>query len=297
MQAQPECLRCIIDDLWGAISVEVSDKETQFKIIKSAFEFLAKNFNLKKIPSYYITEVHRIFKKISKNPYPFREIREKSNQIGLKVSFLVEKEAERIKNDFLRFSFLSKWAIAGNYLDFRTVGTGYKFSPSKLKEKFEFVLKEGLNTDHLKKIFSIVKKTKLILYIPDNVGEIAFDKLLIKELKNYGKKVIVAVRGGPITSDATMKDAIYVGIQEFADEIILAGPDTLGISWKEMSEDLKNAIKEVDLIVCKGQANFYVFSEYKKELKQKIVCLFRTKCSVVSQIFGKKENINIALLI
>lgn len=297
MQASPECLKCIIDDLWGAVKTEVKDKDLQLQIMKSAAGYLYKNFTLKEIPSYYITEVHRIFKKISGNFSPFKEIREKSNKTGLEISNLVEREADKIKDNFSKFSFLSRWAIAGNYADFRTVGTGYKFPVEKLKEKFEVVLKEGLKVNHLKKIFKILKKAKIVLYIPDNVGEIALDKLLIKEIKNYVEKIIVTVRGGPITSDVTMEDALQIKLQEVADEIILAGPDTLGISWKEMSKDLKRAIKEADVIISKGQANFYVLSEHKKELNKNIVCLFRTKCSVVSELFGSRKDINIALLI
>ncbi|GAH29734.1 unnamed protein product, partial [marine sediment metagenome] len=49
--------------------------------------------------------------------------------------------------------------------------------------------------------------------------------------RRYGSSVTSVLRGGPITSDATMEDGEEVGLQEAASEIILAGPDTLGISF------------------------------------------------------------------
>ena len=72
----------------------------------------------------------------------------------------------------------------------------------------------------------------------DNVGELALDKLLIQELQRNNAIVISAVRGGPITSDATIDDARQIELHAAAPSVILAGPDTSGISFQEMSEEL-----------------------------------------------------------
>jgi uncharacterized protein with ATP-grasp and redox domains len=85
-----------------------------------------------------------------------------------------------------------------------------------------------------------------------------------------------------------------VGIEKYADMVICAGPDTLGISWEEMSPELNEALYKADLIVSKGQANFYLFSEYQKELQKPIMCLLTTKCPYVSSFFKKTELISVA---
>jgi hypothetical protein len=105
------------------------------------------------------------------------------------------------------------------------------------------------------------------------------------------------MRGGAITSDATMDDAKCIGLYEVATSVILAGPDTLGISFYEMSQELKDELSKADLIFAKGQANFYVFSEHKDKVRCPIVCLFRTKCNFVSSIFNFEQNINIATIL
>jgi hypothetical protein len=130
------------------------------------------------------------------------------------------------------------------------------------------------------------------------VGEIALDKFLIEYMQRNGEtRVISAVRGGPITSDATMDDARQVKLQESASSVILAGPDTLGISFHEMSDEFSKELSQADLVIAKGQANFYVFSEHKNELRCPVVSFFRSKCQLVSGLFGFHENINVATIL
>ena len=77
-----------------------------------------------------------------------------------------------------------------------------------------------------------------------------------------------------------------VGLEGVADRVILAGPDTLGISWEEASPDLMQALKAARLILAKGQANYYVFSEHKRELPAEVFCLFTIKCQPVADVLG-----------
>jgi len=196
-----------------------------------------------------------------------------------------------------RFSFLVNWAIASNHLDFRTVGTGYGFQMAEIIEELRACLSEGLKIDRRAEIFQKAKNSPKILYIHDNVGEISFDKLLIQELRRYGSSVTSVLRGGPITSDATMEDGEEIGLQEAASEIILAGPDTLGISLNEMSDQLKRELQTADLVIAKGQANYYALTEYRSKVPGEIACLFRTKCEIVSNDLGETGKINVATLL
>ncbi|MBE9592246.1 MAG: DUF89 family protein, partial [Proteobacteria bacterium] len=238
MRTHLNCASCIVDDLCGALDLVPLKEEIKNEILKESFQFLAREFSTEKIPSYFITEVHRILKRISGIEIPFKERRDKCNQLGIKMAEKIALEAEGLEESE-RFSFLVNWAIASNHLDFRTVGTGYGFQMAEIIEEFRACVSEGLKIDQRDEIFRIAKSSSKILYIHDNVGEIAFDKLLIKELRRYGTSVISALRGGPITSDATIEDGETVGLQDAASKIILAGPDTLGISLNEMSDQLK----------------------------------------------------------
>jgi len=244
------------------------------KILSESFQFLSREFSTEKIPSYFITEVHRILKRISGIEIPFKERRDKCNQLGIEMAKKIALEAEGME-EFDKFSFLVNWAIASNHLDFRTVGTGYGFQMAEIIEELRACVSEGLKIDQRDEIFQIAKSSSKILYIHDNVGEIAFDKLLIKELRRYGVSVTSALRGGPITSDATIEDGETVGLREAASKIILAGPDTLGISLNEMSDQLKRELQTANLVIAKGQANYYALTEYRSKVPGQIACLFQ----------------------
>ena len=94
-----------------------------------------------------------------------------------------------------------------------------------------------------------------------------------------------------------MEDAQQVKLHEAASSVILAGPDTLGISFEEISEEFRTDLSQTDLVISKGQAKYYVFSEHKDEVNCPIVCLFRTKCEVVSSIFKSPTDISIAAIL
>ena len=290
------CASCIIDDLCGALNLLLLEEKTKQEILRESFQFLAREFSTEKIPSYFITEVHRILKKISGIEIPFKERRDKCNQLGIEMAEKINLEAEKLKESE-RFSFLVNWAIASNHLDFRTVGTGYGFQMAEIIEELRTCVSEGLRIDQRAEIFQIAKSSSKILYIHDNVGEISFDKLLIKELRGYGASVTSALRGGPITSDATIEDGETVSLQDAALKIILAGPDTLGISLNEMSDQLKQELQTADLVIAKGQANYYALTEYRSKIPGQIACLFRTKCEIVSNDLNKTGKINVAILL
>ena len=296
MLTQLNCASCIVDDLCGALNLLPLKEEVKNEILKESFQFLSREFSTKKIPSYFITEVHRILKRISGIEIPFKERRDKCNQLGMEMAKKIALEAEGLE-EFERFSFLVNWAIASNHLDFRTVGTGYGFQMAEIIKELRVCVLEGLRIDQRVEIYQLAKKASEILYIHDNVGEIAFDKLLIKEFRKYGANVTSTLRAGPITSDATIGDGKTIGLQEAASKIILAGPDTLGISLHEMSSELKEAFQIADLIIAKGQANYYAVTEYNSKVPGKIACLFRTKCEVVSNELGETGKINVAKLI
>lgn len=315
MIAKTDCIPCILDDLRGALELLTDDENIKRQVMKESLELLVNNIDLKKEPSAYITGVHRILKRICGVEVPFAQRRHICNQLGMELSAKLKQRVGQL-DGFEKFSMLARWSIAANALDFRTVGTGYNFSIDEI-ERTLHDLANGLDIDQLPQIYEKIRSATRVLFVHDNVGEIALDKLLIEDMLRQdarqkgqasslesgvlglgsSKKVISAVRGGPITSDATMDDAQQVGLHEAATSVILAGPDTLGISFDEMSEELREEMAQADLIIAKGQANYYVFSEHKDEINCPIVILLRTKCPLVYNIFYASDNISVAAIL
>lgn len=284
MRTVPACLTCVLGDVYAAAQ-QVTDPATALRVAQDSLAHLAKTFGYDRVPSAYITEVHRILKRDAGLAMPFAESRAQLNQIAQEIAGDVHAEAERLEGS-ARFRHLALWALAGNSLDSRTVGIGYGFDPARMREHLQGYVGRGMAKDHVDRLFGMVQARPRVLYIHDNVGEIALDRLFIEEIRRAGCHVTSALRGGPITSDATMEDGRTVGLDRAVDRLILAGPDTLGISWEEASPELTEAMRSVGLIIAKGQANYYVFSEHRRDLSAEVFCLFTIKCQPVADVVG-----------
>ena len=297
MRIVPECITCIIDDILEALALlEVPRKDVD-AIIADSMKYLGNHYLDNEPPSYYITELHRILKRYLNVDMPFSTLREICLASCKEVAHDCAQEAKRYSG-LEKMRFLIRWAIAANALDFRTAGAGYCIATDKIERMLKDYFDAGLAVDQTEKIFHHIENARHIVYLPDNVGELPFDKLLIAECGSYGATFTVPFRGGPITSDVVLTDAKAVRLSEVVDDIILSGPDTLGVSFKEMTNECITALERADVIIAKGQANFYVLSEFGTQFPNAVlISLFVTKCRHVAGLFGHKDKVNIAAVL
>lgn len=272
------------------------DEELSARILERGEAYLAAHFAEGRLPSHYITAVHRILKEESGDDLPFRELRDGCNAAGRELAGRIGTEVAGL-DPADRFRTLCLWAVAGNHLDFRTAGIGYGFGIDEVESMLREVVERGFDRDETAEIERLARAAERVLYIPDNVGEVAFDALLVREIRSYGATVVVPYRGGPITSDATLADFRATGLDEAADEIFEAGPDTLGISLEEASPRLEAEIAAADLVITKGQANFYAAYGCRGRFGPALACLLTTKCDRISEVFGTTERLSLATVL
>lgn len=291
-----DCRPCVLHDLSGAIDLLGYDDDLRARILVRAEEYLEAHFDEGRLPSHYITAVHRILKREALDPLPFESLREGCNTAGVELAERVAQEVAALPEGE-RFRTLCAWAVAGNHLDFRTAGIGYGFGIDEVEDMLREVVAHGFDVDRTAEIEALVRAADRVLFIPDNVGEIAFDALLVREIRSYGAHVVVPYRGGPITSDATLEDFRAVGLDTAADEVFQAGPDTLGISLEEASPRLLEEIERADVVLTKGQANFYVAYGHRGRLGTAVACLLTTKCDHISSKFGTTRRLSLATVV
>lgn len=294
MRTESTCLTCIIGDIQSAAERVSGDPLLALEATRRSLAYLAEHFGDAQPPSTHITAVHRILKDVTGVRVPFAAQREAANKMGLAIRERLAGEAAAMGDERARFRLLATWALAANSLDSRTAGHGYAFDPAQAYEYISGYVQRGLSVDHLDGLVDIIRPGLRLVYIHDNVGEIVLDGLFIGELRRRGAHVTSAVRGGPITSDATWDDALAVGLDRDVDGLILAGPDTLGVSFQEMSPDLRAALQEADIVITKGQANYYVFSEYRRQVPGAVFALFTIKCEPVARVWNVPSRSMIA---
>jgi len=292
MKIQPECAVCIIHRGYQQIAEATKDKNLQFKSLRALFNFLSENFHAEATPAWLGTQRDRIIKKITGNSDPYARRKKLSNEKALEMLPTAELLVKNSKDEAERFRKACLCAIVGNIMEFDI--PGHEFEYGELRVLFENAEKD-LAIDEIGKIYELAKKSKKIMYLTDNAGEIAFDKLLIEELKNLGCKVTVVVKGGPVLNDATLPDAELVGIDKIADEVMTTGTDAVGLQPKECSKEFLEAYYNAEFVIAKGMG----YAETLTELKLKVphALLFRTKCNPVAKYFGVERNKNVAVVL
>ena len=292
MKVEPGCISCILNRGNIQIQEATKDKTLQFKTLTAVQRFLAEEFKPTANPAYLGTKRDRLIRKITGNPDPYKKKKQLSNKKALEVVPLAKSIILKETSPELRFRKACLSAIAGNIIEFHLPDNPFKFSDlAGLIQQAE----TDLAIDDIPQIFNKAKKAKKILYLTDNAGEIALDMLFVQELQKLGNHVTVGVKNGPILNDATLDDAITVGMTEVADEVISTGSDSVGIFLEECSVEFLKIYYSADLVLAKGMGYAETLTELKLPVAHAL--LLRTKCSTVAQHFKVGIGKNIAKLL
>ena len=256
--------------------------------MSALLNLLNEEFTSNANPAVLGTQRDRLVKKITGNSDPYAKIKNLSNKKAMETLHLVESLVKKKNSIQSQFRKACIRAIVGNVIEFDIPGHKFGYEDiGRLVKNAE----NDLAIDEISKFFDLAKKRKTVVYLADNAGEIAFDKLLVHELKKLGAYVTVAVKEGPALNDATMKDAEYVEMDEVADNLVSTGADAVGLIPKECSKEFLKIYSSADLVVAKGMAYAETLTEFK--LNSPHVLLLRTKCNPVANYFrvGRDKNV------
>lgn len=292
MKVDVECAPCLLHRGYREIIEATSDKALQFRAMATLTRLLNKDFKPTAVPACLGTKRDRLVKTVTGNVDPYAKKKWASNQHALEILPEVKRLVAQEKSVEARFRKACLCAIVGNIIEFDIPEHEFKFEDiAKLVSQAQ----ADLAVDEISKILDAARKAEEILYLTDNAGEIAFDALLVAQLKKLGARVIVAVKGKPIINDATLQDAKAVGMQEVADDLISNGTDTVGLILKDCSKRFAALYRSADLVVAKGMGYAETLTETKPTVPHAL--LLRTKCSPVARFFGTTKGKNVAKLL
>lgn len=167
-------------------------------------------------------------------------------------------------------------AAAGNIID---LGLPDR-EDVNLEAAVQDVVSQGLVVDETQVLQATLSRIRRVLYLADNAGEIVFDRVLIEELVARSE-VVLAVRGAPILNDATMEDALAVGMDRVV-PVLGNGSPMIGTLLTTCSEEFLREFRRADLIISKGQANF----ETLNDALAPVFFILKAKCSEVAREIG-----------
>ena len=170
-------------------------------------------------------------------------------------------------------------AIIGNYMD-AGITRVYDWEQALADEDAA-----AYGHDAYERFQAEVQKGARVLILGDNAGEIGLDTLLVAELLNLGCDVTFAVRGGPILNDATMDDAVEMGMTKLC-RVLDSGLAAPGTILGKINAELQQELDAADVVLSKGQGNF----EALVDRKPGVYFAFKAKCEVVAGFFGVEQG-------
>lgn len=173
-----------------------------------------------------------------------------------------------------------QYAAAGNYIDFGAMKNVEEERLSQLLNEADYITFPQATCAALREDLSAAAR---LVFLTDNCGEIVMDKLLIHTiLRLYPQlEVTVVVKGRPVLNDATMEDAVQIGLPDLV-KVIGNGSQIAGTWIPDLSEEAATALESADIILSKGQANY----ETLRLCGKNIYYLFLCKCDMFAREFG-----------
>lgn len=268
-----ECISCLLNVSKKTLELSKISEEKALEILIEVSRFLSLNVTPESTTTEIGSELFRLLKRELNDPDPLKAVKEESNFKALKVS-------KKLSN--LDFEESLKASLAGNLVDYSSESLEFD-----LEKDFFKVFREDLEIDETEELKKAIEDAKTILYVTDNCGEIIFDKLLLKHLKE--KKLFIAAKSKPHSNDATIEDLKKWGFSEFG-EIVETGTDSLGM--RDSSPKFRKLFETCDLVILKGMAWFEDLSD---ENFDRVFHIFRVKCSRVSRELGVPIGANLVM--
>ena len=275
MDISYECGPCFLRQAREALDLSTDDENVKMQVMEEIFKFLSTTFKAGTNSNSTGSSMHKIIKQKTGCMDPYYKEKVEGNEIALKYL----PEVKKILDEDDSLENYVKIAIIGNILD---------FGAFTLDDDIEGVIKSSLKKDlavkDIEEFENTLKTHDKVLYLVDNTGEIVFDKLLLAKLKEYDLDITIAVKSEPILNDATMVEALDVGLDEFG-KLVEIGAGTVGYVDSEISDEFRQIFDDHEFVISKGMGNYEGLTEIDLS-KKDIYFLLCVKCNTIARHIG-----------
>ncbi len=275
MNINSRCILCQISSLGKVLTGMDITEEQRTDIVKYMMNHYATCDQNLPSPEAYIAPWERLIAE-NGDVDPLLEAKRADDELGLSLLPMIQKEIDASDN---KFETAMRYAIAANIMDPMPPPHGMTME-QVLRETAE----APLYVDDTSELMERLKKADSVLYMTDNAGEIAVDRLFIETMYKLGittpGKMTVAVRGYMANNDATMENAERVGMTKIA-KVISNGDNAMGVLLNRCNKEFKKALYSADVIISKGMGNFECLHDWREK---PVFYLFITKCETVAEV-------------
>ena len=272
MKTEPGCIPCIINQCITTLNLTGCGEKLKRKTIKKLLEKLSV-IDYAMPPAYNSDFAYIIAREVTGVKDPYYDLKKQYNRLALEI-YPRLKEIVRSSKD--KVYTAAKIAVEGNVIDLGiNINKGKPLDFNKILEDIKNV---PFSVDDYKELKKSLDKSKDILYLSDNAGEIVFDRVFIEELISLNKNVVLSVKSGPIINDVTVEDVRETGLDKLV-RVIETGNDRVGVNFKSASDEFLKEFKEADIIIAKGQGNF----ETLDDIYANTFFILKAKCEKIAR--------------
>lgn len=272
MKTYYDCIPCFVRQTLEFARLITNDESVHEELLKNTLA-MASELDLSKTPPEIASDFYAHIKAKTGAVDPYKELKNQFNDFALKHEKMLREQVQKSDDPIASAILIS---MAGNIID---LGVGLHVSEEVIQENIKNALMHELPAQTLDKFKADIEKANTILYLGDNTGEIVFDKLLVDQLPK--EKIIFAVRGEPVINDATMEDAVQVGMTNLV-KVIDNGSNAPGTVIDRCSREFVEVFENADVIISKGQGNYETLSE----IDRNIYFVLKAKCPVIAKYIG-----------
>jgi uncharacterized protein with ATP-grasp and redox domains len=268
LRTYPECLVCILQQALTAACLAGADEAMQFTVLHRVAQLL-EHADINTSPSELAGFSNAIAREETGVTDPYQESRRDGNQLALDLYPRLKELVSRAEDPV---DVAIRLSIAGNTIDALHPHDGGLWTV--IEDALECPIRGG----GLVALREALDSARSILYLADNSGETAFDRVLIETI---ARPVIYAVKSGPVLNDAIYQDAVLAGIDRVA-HVMETGSRAPGTVLNQCTAEFMRVYESVDVIISKGQANYETLSARD----DRVFCLFKVKCPIIARDTG-----------
>jgi len=271
MRTSLDCVPCFLRQSLEAARGVTSDTRVHEQIVRDVLRLTAE-LDLDRPPPFVGQAIHRRLRELTGVADPYRTAKMHFNRLAMEALPELAAHVRQAEDPLLA---AAACAVAANAID---MGIASDLSEADVRAALCARAAEAVHGEW-ERFLKAAAAARDILYLTDNAGEIAVDRLVIEALGP--ERVTVAVRGAPVLNDATVADAREVGLYELS-RVIDNGSDAPGTILSDCSDAFRRQFERADLIIAKGQGNFETLSGAGGN----IAFWFKVKCPAVSRHVG-----------
>jgi len=233
--------------------------------------------DLRRAPAELCLPAYKAATELTGNLDPYKELRRTQNEAAMALEPKL-RELVNASDDPLATAL--HLAAAGNIID---LGIAHN-DDIDILGAISQVMHEKFAVDHTDALRESLAKSRDLLYLLDNAGEIVFDTILIEQLLKH-TPVTAVVKGGPIINDVVMDDAVQVGLTAIC-PVIDNGGAFIGSPLNLIPKTFRNRLRQADMIVCKGQGNYETVDAFPGN----VFFILKAKCRVIADHMGIEKG-------